>query len=990
MTAIPAFVVSKLRMPGRGQGRLLQTILALIATVSLSCMELPGQAPSSDGVLFDGEMEYVHVELEEAFTDLDTITVATWVKLNEAAGIQTFMNRGGRGQLFTLYLYNDHVRMLVEYQPGQYRHTSTAPPPADTWIHYAGTYDGETIRLYVNGSEVSATTATGRIPVRSDDLFIGATSPLVNSVNGRMTDVRLYATALSPSQVAEVFAEGEPATGADWRRFTDAELEEWKRSDFPETPDGEEPEYPFANGTLATTDGFRGLWYVNGTSPDGLHKYSGGLGTYPQQHIPIAIYAEAVNKTFFTYGGTRRDRNHLLHMVSAYDHATGKVARPRILLDKMTTDAHDNPTMSIDADGYIWIFSNAHGTARPSYIHRSIEPYSIEGFTKMVTTNFSYSQPWYLPEHGFVFLHTRYSQGRGLFVENSLDGVHWTGLRSVAHIRNGHYQISWPRGSTIGTAFNYHPDSSSPLGSGLNYRTNLYYMESDDGGQTWRNIQGQPLNLPLEEIMNPALAVEYESQLKLVYLKDLQYTADGRPVILYLTSPGWRSGPDNDPRIFSTAEWTGAEWRIRPVTTGDNNYDFASLYIEHDGAWRIIGSTEAGPQTYNTGGEMAMWLSTNQGESWSLVQRLTEDSEYNHTYPRRPLHAHPDFYALWADGDGRALSPSRFYFTTREGAVFRLPFQIDSDDLWVDPELLSPAPPPPPNETNPSGPAAFAIFDSRGFEDNTLYPEGELQAVTDGGSTWLPGSNPATVVTAEPPYNKILRRTRGTSTFDREWLHFPPVAGGILIVEMDVRVSDVSVRTLDFSLMPESGGLQASFLGWGTTPGSLDYYDGGSWVPVAGLDEGWRHYRMVNYLSGAYLNSFDLIVDGELIAEKLRFRHTFTENDRMSRLRINASGPAGEHIDIDNLRIHGYHLAGPQQLPVAVIQEMNTNVSGISILFHTFAGFEYALDYKDSLAEINWTPLATFPGNGGIRIALDPAPSPDRRFYRIRTLAPLE
>jgi len=35
-------------------------------------------------------------------------------------------------------------------------------------------------------------------------------------------------------------------------------------------------------------------------------------------------------------------------MVSYYDHATKKVARPTILLNKHTDDAHDNPTLAID------------------------------------------------------------------------------------------------------------------------------------------------------------------------------------------------------------------------------------------------------------------------------------------------------------------------------------------------------------------------------------------------------------------------------------------------------------------------------------------------------------------------------------------------------------------------------------------------------------------------------------------------------------------
>jgi hypothetical protein len=63
-----------------------------------------------------------------------------------------------------------------------------------------------------------------------------------------------------------------------------------------------------------------------------------------------------------------------------------------------------------------------------------------------------------------------------------------------------------------------------------------------------------------------------------------------------------------------------------------------------------------------------------------MVKQLTRDSEYNHTYVRRPVNAHPDFYALWADGHARQQSDSRLYFTDRDGThVWRLPVQFDGD-----------------------------------------------------------------------------------------------------------------------------------------------------------------------------------------------------------------------------------------------------------------------------------------------------------------------
>ncbi len=111
----------------------------------------------------------------------------------------------------------------------------------------------------------------------------------------------------------------------------------------------------------------------------------------------------------------------------------------------------------------------------------------------------------------------------------------------------------------------------------------------------------------------------------------------------------------------------------------DNNYDMGSLYVERDGTWRVIAPTEPGPQSYNPGGELVIWTSHDTGQTWRK-QHLTEASPYNHTYSRRPLNAHPGFYAFWADGHARRPSDSRLYFFDAEAAtVFRLPSKMTED-----------------------------------------------------------------------------------------------------------------------------------------------------------------------------------------------------------------------------------------------------------------------------------------------------------------------
>ena len=97
-------------------------------------------------------------------------------------------------------------------------------------------------------------------------------------------------------------------------------------------------------------DGYRGIWFTLGQFSAYGDKYSGGLGTYTANHIPIAIYSPEVNKTFFVYGGTIKDQRHLLIMAGYYDHTTHQVPRPTVVLDKLTVnDPHDNAAIAIDA-----------------------------------------------------------------------------------------------------------------------------------------------------------------------------------------------------------------------------------------------------------------------------------------------------------------------------------------------------------------------------------------------------------------------------------------------------------------------------------------------------------------------------------------------------------------------------------------------------------------------------------------------------------------
>ena len=712
-------------------------IFCLSTLATLTTAAVFSQTPPERGVPFQNGASY-SVELPSGALSPTAFSVAAWVKTETPDESQGILGIGEPSQFFTFYLFRDAVRTLVEGDRAANRYAfATAPAPKPgVWTHYAGTYDGATIRVYVDGKFAKETATTTNLAPDAFDrktLLIGAaTSDGGRSFVGELDDVALWNRALTDDEVAGVYS-----TGA--RSQSDALVALWNVSGLENEGDVLRADVGAlnavkrvygANPLLNRKDsGYRGVWYYNQKlDNEYVYKYSGGLGTYPANHYPFSVYRPEVDQTFFCYGGFDPDENTLWHEVGVFDHKTKKVSRPTVILDKKTDDAHDNPVMSIDDEGRVWLFSTSHGTSRPSFIHRSVRPYDISEFervdpTKLVAgtlvpmTNFSYVQVRNVPKRGFFAFFTTYDRKliadvdpqtkvqRILAFMTSPDGVEWSAWKPLAAMEIGHYQNACvrfvpgenaPDGKPLvklGTAFNYHPAvPKGERGVGLNWRTNVYYMESTDLGNTWHSVEGTPLEVPALSPDSPALVRNYENENLNVYITDLAYDAKGRPIIAYVTSKGFESGPEMGPRYFCVARWNGEEWRYSTVCEVDNNYEYAMIYVEEaeSGVLRLVGSFEDGPQTYNTGGEISQWVSRDDGETWRKEYQLTENSAVNQCFPRRTIDASPEFYAFWAEGNGREKSISTLRFSTKDGKVYALPREMKED--WESPIFVREAP----------------------------------------------------------------------------------------------------------------------------------------------------------------------------------------------------------------------------------------------------------------------------------------------------------
>ncbi len=79
---------------------------------------------------------------------------------------------------------------------------STSNLPVNTWSHLAATYDGATLRLYVNGVQVASRAETDPIATSTGPLTIGGDNLYSSQYfAGRIDEVRIYNRALTAAEI---------------------------------------------------------------------------------------------------------------------------------------------------------------------------------------------------------------------------------------------------------------------------------------------------------------------------------------------------------------------------------------------------------------------------------------------------------------------------------------------------------------------------------------------------------------------------------------------------------------------------------------------------------------------------------------------------------------------------------------------------------------------------------------------------------------------
>jgi hypothetical protein len=153
---------------------------------------------------FDGVNDLVTVADASSLDFTTGMTLEAWVNPSALSGWRTAILKEATGGLaYALYAHDNAPRPAVTVNVAGRDHSSggSAQLPLNTWTHLAATFDGATLRLFVNGVQVGSGALGGSLLTSTGALRIGGNAVWGEYFSGLIDEVRIYNRALTAAEI---------------------------------------------------------------------------------------------------------------------------------------------------------------------------------------------------------------------------------------------------------------------------------------------------------------------------------------------------------------------------------------------------------------------------------------------------------------------------------------------------------------------------------------------------------------------------------------------------------------------------------------------------------------------------------------------------------------------------------------------------------------------------------------------------------------------
>ncbi len=188
-----------------------KTIFGAVSLIVISqfflTTETLGQTTAGNALQFDGSNDFAFVADNASLDITGAVTLETWVQLSSREPVRDQLAVGKR---YAYYIYSE---ASAYGGSGNWKGSAWAPGHTDTfgttnlaagqWYHLAMTFDGETMKVFVNGQKENELSNVSSISTSDYNLSFGMEqSNGEYALDGFLDEVRLWDIARSEQQIA--------------------------------------------------------------------------------------------------------------------------------------------------------------------------------------------------------------------------------------------------------------------------------------------------------------------------------------------------------------------------------------------------------------------------------------------------------------------------------------------------------------------------------------------------------------------------------------------------------------------------------------------------------------------------------------------------------------------------------------------------------------------------------------------------------------------
>jgi len=146
-----------------------------------------------------GKTQKVEIANSDSFAKIVTaVTIEAWIN---PANFSAWMSFGVKGDITYGMFINPSALVRFHYSGGSTLDTPANTIKANEWTHVVGTYDGKTVKVYLNGVVKAELNANAAIPANAATFVIGGTQDSRDWYAGMLDEVKLYSRGLTADEV---------------------------------------------------------------------------------------------------------------------------------------------------------------------------------------------------------------------------------------------------------------------------------------------------------------------------------------------------------------------------------------------------------------------------------------------------------------------------------------------------------------------------------------------------------------------------------------------------------------------------------------------------------------------------------------------------------------------------------------------------------------------------------------------------------------------